>query len=776
MPALRLEQFTGIVPRTGPTLLEGNQAQVAKNVKLQSMELRPWRAPTLEFTPSRTNAQTIYKFSGPAGTTAKWLEWVEDVDVVPGPVADTTEFRLYYTSSGFSPKKTNWALATGNNAGSAPYPNAQYEMGVPAPTTACSAVSAGVLPANTVTLDATTVVNFAVGDILRVTVDLNAAVLVTLTAGTGGDVTAASLATQLGAITGLTAVATNGTVVLTTVSTSASSQITVEKKTSTTQNYDPTVVTYTTFISTVYGTNGTPNTAATYTFTSANIAAITPDEYLEVKVNNNPPVAGQVAAGAGTFPTAVTASSLVTALGAISGITAVLNAGATETVTVTTVATGSSASFGVRVINPRLDPVYTVIAQTVSPTSLTETRSYVYTYVTVFGAVSEESAPSPAVLVNAAYSGDSVTLSGFASTPSGNYNFQYIRIYRSVIGATTSNYQLVTEMPVSSGTYTDTKKVAALGLTLPSLYYTPPPSTLQGLVAMPNGMMAGFTGNQIWFCEPYLPHAWPSIYMLTTDYPIVGLGVFGNSLFVGTTRNPYVITGTTPTSMSQEKLPIIQPCVSKKSITSDQFGVLYGSPNGLVAIGQGTQDVISNALFTRDEWQAINPSSLVGAVYNNMYFGFYNVSGTRNSFVLMRGDTPPLSNFDSATRAVFIEPTTGILYALSNTDNKVYSLDTSTSTNTVYQWKSKKFLQPAPISYAGLQVHADYAYMAAHAGSYVNVKLYADGVTVFDSNITSDYPVRIAAVKAYVWELDVYGNVPVRRISVATSMAELAGT
>ena len=331
------------------------------------------------------------------------------------------------------------------------------------------------------------------------------------------------------------------------------------------------------------------------------------------------------------------------------------------------------------------------------------------------------------------------------------------------------------EIPVAQSSYTDTKSVTALGVSLTSLYYAPPPSTLQGLIAMPNGMMAGFTGNQIWFCEPYLPHAWPSNYMLTTEYPIVGLGVFNNSLLVGTTRNPYLITGSTPTSMAQEKLPMVQPCVSKRSITSDQFGVLYASPNGLVSVAPGSLDVMSNALFTRDEWQAINPSSLVGAIYNNMYLGFYNASGTRNSFVIMRGDNPPLANFDSAARAAFVDASTGTLYVLNNNDNKIYSLDTNTTTNTVFQWKSKKFLHPKPVSYAALQVHADYAYMAANSGSYITVTIYADGTSIFSGNITSDTPVRIAPSRAYIWEIQVTGNVPVRMVGIATSMAEIAG-
>ena len=553
MPGLRIDNFSGIVPRTGPTALEGNQAQIANNAKLTSLEIRPWRNPTLEYTPSGgSSVQSIYKFRGPSSSSPVWLEWNYDVDVVPGPVADLDEFRLYYTSSGFTPRKTNWAMAT--SSGTAPYPNSYYEMGVPAPT-------------------------------------------------------------------------------------------------------------------------GAPALSK---------------------------------AGTGTAPS--------------------------------------------------------------------EDRAYVYTYVTKFGNVYEESAPSPPTNITGVNtSGDSVTITGFATPPTGNYNFYERRIYRSVIGATTSTYLLVAAIPMATTSYVDTKTATQLGDSLQSLYYSPPPSTLQGIVAMPNGMLAGFTGNEIWFCEPYLPHAWPETYKLTTHFPIVGLGVFGNSLFVGTTHNPYMITGTTPTSMMQEKLPMMQPCVSKKSITSDQYCVLYASPNGLVSIAPGTQEVISNALYTREEWQQLNPSSMIGAVYNNMYFGFFQtVAGARNSIIVLRGDNPPLATFDSPAKARFVDSVTGTVYFLSATDNKIYSLDTSTTGNTIYTWRSKKFIHNRPTTYAALQVHADYVYMAANPGSYLTVNLYAEGQGVLTINMTGDEPVRIPNVtRSYYWEIELTGNVPVRRITVATSVDEL---
>jgi hypothetical protein len=262
--------------------------------------------------------------------------------------------------------------------------------------------------------------------------------------------------------------------------------------------------------------------------------------------------------------------------------------------------------------------------------------------------------------------------------------------------------------------------------------------------------------------------------MLTTDYPIVGLGVYNNQLVVGTTKNPYIITGTTSSSMSQEKLPMIQPCVSKNSFASDQYGVVYASPNGLVAISTGTADVITSKLFTRDDWQALNPSSMIGALYNDMYFGFYQTTGgTYNAMVMLRNDTPALVNFSAAAVGVHVEPTTGILNIIDHTTNNILALDTSTSSNTVFDWKSKKFLHTRPTIYTVLQVHADYAYIAANSGSYVNVTIYADGVSIYSANSTSDAPIRIAGARAYVWEIEITGNAPVRRVNLASSMQEI---
>ncbi len=600
MPYIKVEDFSGIVPRTGPTRLDPNQAQAANNVKLQSRELRSWSLPLLEYVPTTPLVQTVYRIDSPSGEKY-WLEWATDVDMVPGPVADIDEYRYYYTGDGL-PKKTNWDLATTAGTGVRPFPDAWLYMGVPNPT-------------------------------------------------------------------------------------------------------------------------GAPTLSAS--------------------------------SSAGTV----------------------------------------------------------------------ETRAYVYTYVSEFGDVKEESGPSPATTVVVTTSGATVTVSGFTAPPTTGYNITARRIYRTITGATTVTYSFVAEIPLATTSYVDSKTVAELGSELPSLYWSPPPDDLKGLVALPNGMLVGFIGNQIWFSEPYYPHAWPEQYMLTVDYPIVGLGVYETNVVVCTTRYPYLISGVSPTSMSQQKLPIPQPCVSKRSIASDQYGVLYASPNGLVSLGSGSQDVVTVPLYTRDEWQALDPYTMVGAVYNNMYMGFSNVNGVIQGIVISRGDIPPLVHFDFPTRSLFIDRSTSDIFAVSDLDNSVYHLDASEINYTTYEWKSKKFVLPNPMNFGAVKVQADYVFMddieayiayvdaikaanaiifADHGGNiegqlntnvlneftlngsllidipeqgtnrFITLIVYADNEIVYQADVLSQEPLRMPALqKGYVYEILVSGNTPVRFVAMASSIGEL---
>jgi hypothetical protein len=210
--------------------------------------------------------------------------------------------------------------------------------------------------------------------------------------------------------------------------------------------------------------------------------------------------------------------------------------------------------------------------------------------------------------------------------------------------------------------------------------------------------------------------------------------------------------------------------VSKKSIVSDEMGVLYASPNGLVIIGQGLGQVITSGLFTRDEWQLLNPSSMVGAIYNKMYIGFYQAGSVKSSVVIKRQDTPPLVNLDYTARSTFFEQSTANLYVVSDVNGNVYQID-AVNTNATYTWKSKKFVLPTPMNFGALQVHGDYS-----GGGSVSVSLIADGTTVYTVAVSSEQPVRLPATsRVHNWEILLTGSIPIRSVAIASTMTDIRG-
>lgn len=125
--------FGGISPKTAPQFLGQNDAQVAANVKMYSGELRPFYQEIEAAELAKTGTiRTIYLYDD-----QYWLQWTADVDVALSLVADDTEKRFYFTGETGGPKKSNLALAT---TGGGEYPVASYPLGIPAPTSALTAV------------------------------------------------------------------------------------------------------------------------------------------------------------------------------------------------------------------------------------------------------------------------------------------------------------------------------------------------------------------------------------------------------------------------------------------------------------------------------------------------------------------------------------------------------------------------------------------------------------------------------------------------------------
>jgi hypothetical protein len=457
-----------------------------------------------------------------------------------------------------------------------------------------------------------------------------------------------------------------------------------------------------------------------------------------------------------------------------------------------------------------------------------ESRVYLYTFISMFGSIEEESGPSPASGVISVNPGSSVTVSGLpAAAPAGKYNITKIRLYRSVTGSNSTPYLRVADINIGTTTFVDSVTATGLGQVLPSANYSPPPVGMTGLVAMANGILAGFRGNEIFFSEPFKPHAWPAEYALTVEFPVVGLASFGESLVAATKGNPTIITGSTPASMSQAKVPIYEPCVSKRSVAADDTGAMYASPNGIIKISQGFAGNATRGLMTRAEWQHYNPTGMLGTVLDGRYYLFCDLDdeGLKGALILDRNESAsPLTITTLHTSAAHVEPLSAALHVVENNEIKIWEGD---ALNFIpYEWKSKMFILPRPLNFGAAQIEANFDDVALTlalqqqraqtiaanqaffnstsdlrstisrdntigsnvivgsamaplpsveiSGRFIQLRVFCQQKQVAFIEVKDSKPFRLpSGFKGDRWEFSFAGNVPIRHLKVAETSREL---
>lgn len=392
-------------------------------------------------------------------------------------------------------------------------------------------------------------------------------------------------------------------------------------------------------------------------------------------------------------------------------------------------------------------------------TGTAETRYYIYTYVTSW---SEESIPSPVSASVNVKSGETVRISAMTAPIVGNYDVQFIRIYRTATGKTATDFQFVAEIPVATHIYDDSTLQEDLGEVCPAIEYDAPPDTLSGLVNLPNGIMAGFSGSDVFFSEPFLPFTFPSKYSLTLDYPVVGLGVSGSTLVAVTKGNPVVVTGIDPSAMSSEKLFLQQSCVSKRSIVNMGNGVMYASPDGLVMVSESGPYIVTSDSYSVREWAALHPETITACQYNSQYYAFF--SGGGGLIVDPAPQQSVIVQHNLTVTAAFNDlQLDGLCLA---GDGFIRRWDNGTGYLT-YTWKSKRFEMPKPANFVWGQV-------LVSNGGPVTLRIYADNALVHTQVVLNDDPFNLpSGFLAKYWEMELTGTGTVRAASLAQTIEEL---
>ena len=386
-----------------------------------------------------------------------------------------------------------------------------------------------------------------------------------------------------------------------------------------------------------------------------------------------------------------------------------------------------------------------------------EARVYVVTNIRRTGDGLEfESAPSPVVSCSV-QGGQIVTLS---SMPAGSNNATHRRIYRTATGSQGTNYYYVDEITIATTSYVDSLAATALGEVIPSLNWSSPPDTLQGLIAVAGGMMAAFTGKDVWISEPYIPSAW--YHVDTTDYPIVGLAPMGTGFIVLTKGHPYVAAGTSPDEMFLQKIDLDQACVAGRSIAKYGNGIIYASPDGLVYIDSASARVVTDRLMTTIEWNSLcTPTTLKGAVHDGRYYGFHSTGG----FIFdPADDTGALSTHGYYADAVFVDLQLDALFTVNT--NTMMRFNTGSAATYAYRTRQEELSYPTCFGWGRVICQS-------YSGVTSTFKLYVDGVLGHTQAVTSSDPFRLPSglVGRFI-EVELSGTAKVVSCSLAHSASE----
>lgn len=350
----------------------------------------------------------------------------------------------------------------------------------------------------------------------------------------------------------------------------------------------------------------------------------------------------------------------------------------------TTVILGSFVSpgtpTGVRNLGiPKPVSAPTVVASDISdvdPDASAEYHAWVYTYVSDLREEGPPSDPSPIQQREFSTGGEirEVTVTT-AAAPTGPYGITHKRLYRTNTGESgVTTYQLVAEIPVAMTDYVDRTLGSRLGEGLESTSWLPPPPNLSGLIEVPGGVLAGFVGRDVYFCEPFAGHAWPPEYVVTVGDDVVGLATFGTSVVVCTKGRPYVIAGTHPSAYAVAESELAQACVAKRSIAKiGRQGVVYASPDGLVLVGPSGSRFITDEAYDLNAWSALSPENIIAAYHDRRYVAF-----VRNKAIAFDVDTQDVYEFDDVVAGVFVDDQADALFVIATVAGQAG----------IYEWSS----------------------------------------------------------------------------------------
>jgi hypothetical protein len=783
MAGFRITRFLGKMPRVSPEHLPETAAQVARNCKLYSGDLIPYPDAVATASTTRTGGiKTLYALRDPDTSDLVWLSWTGEVDIATPSIVEDTEQRIYYTGDG-SPKVSNFDLAT---SGAGPYPSGYFRLGLPYPEDKVVATASAVPDATVSTIartaNQTTIVTSAPHGLT-----------------TDAFITVSGVQNQAGTYTQSTTVITctitaHGLSVGDTVSLLFTTLATGQFPASGTYQVAtvPTANTFTVTANNSDTDNGFARLVMN-SFNVNNVVATVVNATTLTYQNFGFSLATKSVSGVKVTlsSTPITRNYIYTwvsdwndAEGVGSDPSVEIIARDGQTVTITNIPMAPPAgNYNIRGVRLYRTVTGTITAEYLRlktlwfPAAITSVQR-ASNVVTIRCAVRHKLSIDDRVKLLGITSDASFNGEGFVvSTIPDDYTFTFSQTASNAGPLSESAGKLYydvsqreenTAVYMTGTTFTDNFDARLLFSSYQSDNYSPPPTGLEGIIAINDGMLAGFVGNLLYLTIPGEPHAWPEEYAITLEAPIVGLAAVLGNIVVLTESYPYLVSGSTPEVMSVSRLDTLYPCLSRRSIVNMNYGVVYATHEGLAVFSgsSGTQ-LITRTMFNSDTWNTeIDPSTIVATFYRDQYFASHSGGAFTFEFDSQTGGS--FVDCDQIFTAPFFDTLTNSLYYVTGTDGVVYRWDDLTQDPQTLRWKSKVMISQDYINLGAARVVADY-----NSGSVV-FRMYVNKVLFFTKTLTDDKPFRLpTGYRTDTYEFEVETDRRVRSIHVAETMIGL---
>jgi hypothetical protein len=165
----------------------------------------------------------------------------------------------------------------------------------------------------------------------------------------------------------------------------------------------------------------------------------------------------------------------------------------------------------------------------------------------------------------------------------------------------------------------------------------------------------------------------------------------------------------------------------------------------------------------REDWQALKPETIIGRMYEGLYFGSYDDGTGRKGFLIDPGNPTGIYFLDAGYTALHFDELRDQLYVLDGASVKKWDAGTPMTFRAV----SKVFRAPSAVNFGAMEVVAD-AYP-------VTVKVFADGALKHTQAVTSRAAFRLpSGFAALDWQIEATGTQAIQGVAMASTMQELA--